>query len=208
MASSVPTLNGWLRRVPTWPLYILLLLPAPWLFWLGLTGGLGIEPIKALEHEYGQLALKLLIAGLCVTPARRFLGLNLLKFRRMLGLVAFTYVCLHLLVWLVLDVQALDAILKDIVKRPYITVGMVGFVMLIPLALTSNAASIRRMGAAGWRRLHWLVYPAVLLGAVHFVMLRKGWQMEPLIYLLVIAVLLVTRLRPARVAVLGGARAE
>lgn len=199
----IPTLNGWLRRVPTWPLYILCLVPAPWLFWLGLTGGLGVEPIKALEHEYGQLALKFLIAGLCVTPLRRFAGLNLLKFRRMLGLVAFGYVALHLLVWLVLDVQAVDQILKDIAKRPYITVGMAAFVLLIPLAVTSNAWSIRRLGAAGWRRLHWLVYPAAALGGVHFVMLAKGWQVEPMVYLAVIVMLLASRVPQFRRMVSG-----
>ncbi len=198
MTDTIRTLNGWLRRVPTWPLYILCLLPAPWLFWLGLTGGLGVEPIEALEHEYGELALKFLIAGLCVTPLRRFAGLNLLKFRRMLGLVAFTYVSLHLLVWLVLDVQVLSRILQDIAKRPYITVGMTAFVLLLPLAVTSNAVSLRRMGAAGWRRLHWLVYPAVLLGGLHYVMLSKGWQVEPLIYMCVILTLLALRVRGGR----------
>lgn len=188
-------INGWARRVPTWPLYILCLLPAPWLFWLGLTGGLGVEPIKELEHEYGELALQFLVAGLCITPLRRFAGLNLLKFRRMLGLAAYTYVSLHLLVWLLLDVGALDRILQDIAKRPYITVGMLAFVLLTPLAITSNTLSIRRLGAAAWRRVHWLVYPSVLLGALHYVMLSKGWQMEPLIYLLVIVALLSLRVR-------------
>jgi len=176
-------------------MYILCLLPAPWLFWLGLTGGLGVEPIKELEHEYGELALQFLVAGLCISPLRRFAGLNLLKFRRMLGLAAYTYVSLHLLVWLLLDVGALDRILQDIAKRPYIAVGMLAFVLLTPLAITSNTLSIRRLGAAAWRRVHWLVYPSVLLGALHYVMLSKGWQMEPLIYLLVIVALLSLRVR-------------
>ncbi|MEX0284838.1 MAG: protein-methionine-sulfoxide reductase heme-binding subunit MsrQ [Paracoccaceae bacterium] len=189
----VLTLNGWLRRLPTWPLYVLSLLPAPWLFWQGLTGALGVEPIKELEHAYGELALQFLIAGLCVTPLRRWVGLNLLKFRRLLGLVAFTYVGLHLAVWLVLDVQVLAEILRDIAKRPYITIGMAGFVLLVPLALTSNNASIKRLGTAGWRRLHWLVYPAVVLGGLHYIMLAKGWQLEPLIYMTTILSLLILR---------------
>ncbi|MGB1388975.1 MAG: protein-methionine-sulfoxide reductase heme-binding subunit MsrQ [Paracoccaceae bacterium] len=198
MKDWTQTINGWARRVPTWPMYILCLLPAPWLFWLGLTGGLGVEPIKELEHEYGELALQFLVAGLCISPLRRFAGLNLLKFRRMLGLAAYTYVSLHLLVWLLLDVGALDRILQDIAKRPYITVGMLAFVLLTPLAITSNTLSIRRLGAAAWRRVHWLVYPSVLLGALHYVMLSKGWQMEPLIYLLVIVALLSLRVRYRR----------
>lgn len=187
-------INGVLRRIPTWPLYIVCLIPAPWLFWLAATGALSVEPIKALEHEYGQLALKFLVAGLCVTPLRRLFGINLLKFRRMLGLVAFAYVVLHLLVWVFLDAQILDQILKDIVKRPYITIGMVAFVALIPLAATSTNRSIRRLGAARWRRLHLLVYPAVLLGALHYVLLAKGWRLEPLLYLGVIVALLGYRL--------------
>ena len=160
-----------------------------WYLYLGFTGGLGVEPIKELEHRLGLLGLQVLAAGLMVTPLRRFAGLNLLKFRRMLGLLAFYYICTHLLTWLVLDVRDVGAIWADIVKRPYITIGMAGFLLLVPLAITSNAASIRKLGAVGWRRLHMLVYPAVMLGAVHFVMLRKGWQIEPLIYL--------GRLRPA-----------
>lgn len=193
--SLIPALNARLRQVPTWVLYILCLAPAPILFWQALTGQLGVEPIQALEHAYGELALQFLIAGLCVTPLRRFLGLNLLRFRRMLGLVAFAYVTLHLLVWLVLDVQVLSQILKDIAKRPYITVGMAGFALLLPLAVTSNAISIRRLGAKGWRRLHLLVYPAVVLGGAHYVMLSKGWQVEPLIYLATILLLLLLRLQ-------------
>jgi len=113
-----------------------------------------------------------LAAGLLVTPLRRFAGLSLLRFRRMLGLIAFYYICAHLLTWLLLDVRNPSAIWADIVKRPYITIGMIGFLALVPLAVTSNNASIRKLGALGWRRLHMLVYPAVILGAVHFVMLR------------------------------------
>jgi len=177
-------------------------LPGPYLFYMGVTGGLGVEPIKALEHALGEWALQFLIAGLAVTPLRRRLGVNLMKFRRAIGLLSFYYICLHLLVWLLLDVQIPAQIWADIVKRPYITIGMAGFLLLLPLAATSNNLSVRRLGPA-WRRLHRLVYPAVLLGAVHFVMLRKGLQIEPLIYLALILALLALRLparRRARVA--------
>ncbi len=184
--------NAALRRVPVWLVYLVGALPAPWLVWLGATGGLGVEPIAALEHELGQLALQLLILGLAVTPLRRRLGLNLMKFRRAIGLLCFYYVCLHLLVWLVLDLQSLDRVWADIVKRPYITVGFAGFVLLLPLALTSNNRSVRWLGAS-WRRLHMLVYPAAILGAMHFVMLRKGLQLEPLLYLGGIVLLLLLR---------------
>lgn len=193
----VDRFNAAARRIPTWVLYLALALPAPWLFWKGLTGGLGVEPIKALEHEYGGLALKLLIAGLCVSPLRRLARVNLLKFRRAIGLMAFFYVCLHLLVWLILDVQSVSQIWADILKRPYITVGMAGFALLVPLAATSNNRAVRKLGPA-WRRLHRLTYPAVLLGAVHFVMLSKGFQPEPLLYLLGVLVLLAMRIRVTR----------
>lgn len=187
-------INAWARRIPTWVIYLVGALPAPWLFYLGATGGLGVEPVKALEHEYGELALQLLIAGLCVTPLRRQFGINLVKFRRALGLLAFSYVTMHLLVWAVLDVQALDRVWADIVKRPYITIGMSAFVLMMPLAATSNNWSVRRLGPR-WRQLHRLTYAVVLLGAVHFIWLRKGWQVEPLVYLVVIVALLALRMR-------------
>lgn len=186
-------LNTLFRSLPVWMVYLIGSLPAPILLYMAATGGLGIEPIEALEHELGQTALKLLVLGLAITPARRFLGLNLLKFRRAIGLLTFFYVLLHLLVWLLLDVQVLSEIWKDIVKRPYITIGMLGFALLLPLALTSNNWSVRRLGAR-WRKLHWLVYPAALLGAMHYVMLARGFQLEPLIYLALISGLLLLRL--------------
>lgn len=194
---SAARLNDWLRRIPIWLIYAIGALPAPILLYMAATGGLGVEPIKALEHELGQLALKLLVIGLCITPARRFLGLNLIRFRRAVGLLTFYYVICHLLVWLVLDVQIISAIWADILKRPYITVGMAAFVLMSPLALTSNDWSVRRMGRA-WRTLHKAVYGVALLGALHFVMLSKGFQIEPLIYLAVILFLLALRVAPAR----------
>jgi sulfoxide reductase heme-binding subunit YedZ len=169
------------------------LLPVPWLLYLGQTGGLGREPIKALEHELGEIALQLLVIGLAITPLRRFTGINLIRFRRVFGVLAFVYVSLHLLVWLVLDVGILSQIWADILKRPYITIGMAGFLMLLPLALTSNDYSVRKLGPA-WRRLHKLAYVTAILGSVHYVMLTKTWQFEPLAYLAVIIVLLLLRL--------------
>lgn len=191
----VDRINTAARRIPTWAIYIVLALPAPLFVWQGATGALGVEPIKELEHALGEFALQLLIAGLAITPLRRFAGVNLLKFRRAVGLMAFFYVALHLLVWLALDVQILSQIWADIVKRPYITVGMAGFALMVPLALTSNNWSVRRLGPA-WRKLHKLTYAAALLGGLHFVMLAKGFQIEPLVYLAVVAGLLALRYKP------------
>ncbi len=189
----IQRLNDLLRRVPVWAVYLLGALPAPWLFYQGITGGLGVEPIEALEHEFGELALQLLILGLAISPLRRFAGINLMKFRRAIGVLTFLYVAAHLLVWLVLDVQIPSQIWADIVKRPYITVGMAAFVLMLPLAITSNNWSVRRLGPR-WRKLHRLVYPAAILGALHYVMLAKGFQIEPLVYLAIILGLLVVRL--------------
>lgn len=188
----IDRLNTIVRRVPTWVVYTVGLIPVPWFLFQAQTGGLGAEPIKALEKELGLLALQLLVAGLSITPARRYLRLNLIKFRRALGLLGFTYVSLHLLVWLVLDVGILSQIWADILKRPYITIGMAGFACLLPLAATSNNYSIRKLGGR-WRKLHRLTYLAVVLGAVHFIWLVKGFQIEPLLYMAAILALLALR---------------
>lgn len=186
------SVNGVLRHIPAWSLYIIAVIPPVLMFLSALNGTLGVDPVKELEHEMGELGLQVLIVVLAITPLRRFTGISLIKFRRALGLIGFFYIFLHLLVWLVLDVQIIDQIVKDIIKRPYITIGMAGFVLMLPLAVTSNNWSIRKLGPK-WRNLHKLTYPALILGGVHFVWLVKGWQLEPLIYLGVILALLAVR---------------
>jgi sulfoxide reductase heme-binding subunit YedZ len=191
MSVLIDRANSLQRRVPVWVIYVVLLLPVPWLLYLGLTNGLGREPIKVLEHRLGEIALQLLIAGLCITPLRTYLGLNLLRFRRALGILAFTYVALHLTVWVVLDMSLLwSQMWADVWKRPYITIGMAGFVVLLPLIATSNNMALRRLGAAPWRKLHMLTYLAVLLGGIHYLWLVKGIQYEPILYMAAILALL------------------
>lgn len=193
------TINTYARKLPVWVVYLLLALPIPFLFYQGLTGGLGREPVKALEHAYGEWALKLLIIGLTITPLRRLAGVNLIRFRRAIGVMTFFYVLAHVLVWAVLDVQTLGRVWGDIVKRPYITIGMAGFLCLVPLALTSNNWSVRRLGQR-WRQLHRLTYVAVLLGGLHYIWLVKGIQLEPLVYMAVILCLLAFRFaKPNRI---------
>jgi sulfoxide reductase heme-binding subunit YedZ len=196
------TINSTARRIPAWIIYTVGILPAAWFLYEGLTGGSGADPIKALEHELGEFALKLLIVGLCITPLRKHLGVNLLKFRRAIGVMTFVYVVLHLLVWLVLDVQIVSQIWADIVKRPYITVGMVGFALMIPLALTSNNLSVRKLGVR-WRKLHKLTYGIAFLGALHFVMVAKGIQLEPLFYMAVVLGLLALRIPKGTLQIAG-----
>jgi sulfoxide reductase heme-binding subunit YedZ len=184
-------------RLPSFPpiiLYILGFQPALWTFWMGFRDELGADPLRTLEHTLGLWALRFVIAALLVTPLRDWRVVNLLRYRRALGLLAFYNALLHLGVWLILD-QGLDphAIVRDILRRPYITIGMLSFAIMVPLALTSNAISIRRLGAAAWNRLHRLVYLAAAAAAVHFVMVVKSWPAEPLIYAAIVAALLAYR---------------
>jgi len=192
------TLNSAVRKVPIWAVYGAGLLPLGWLVWLALNGGLGVEPVETLEHRLGLLGLQFMIGTLAVTPLRRATGVNLVKFRRALGLLTFLYIVLHLLVWALLDVQTVGAVWADVVKRPFITVGMVAFVLMVPLAATSFDRAVRLMGAAAWRRLHRLTYAAAILGAGHYVMLSKGFQLEPLLYLAAVLGLVAARIRPPR----------
>lgn len=203
--SLVDRVNGLARRVPAWPLYWVGFAPPVWLLWRGMNGGLGADPVKAIEHQLGLWGLQLIIAGLCVTPLRRFFGLNLIKFRRALGVLAFAYVFLHFAAWIALDLGLRwDLALKDIVKRPYVTIGMLGLVVMLPLALTSTDWAVRRLGAPRWRRLQKLAYVAALAGAMHYLWLVKTWTAEPLSYAGVILFLLMLRAIP-RKAVQQGA---
>lgn len=170
---------------------------APFLYgvFLAFSGGFGANPIKDATHYTGDWALRLLLVTLALTPLRRLTRRHVFtRFRRMLGLFAFFYVCLHFCIWLVVD-QFFDwqEILADIVKRPYITVGFAAFVLLIPLALTSTRTMVQRLGPY-WRRLHSAVYVIGTLGIIHFLWLVKADKLEPLIYGAIFVTLLVLRL--------------
>ncbi len=198
----IQRINQFVRRLPAWPIYLLAAALIAWHFRQALSGAYRPDPVRALEWEYGRLALQFLIASLALTPLKRFTGLNLMKFRRALGLSAFFMALAHLTVWLALDMQGYVAqMFSDIVKRPFITVGMAALLMMLPLAATSHDAMIRRLGGARWRRLHRLVYALAPLVALHFIWVRKGWQIEPLVYAAIILLLLALRLpaqnRPA-----------
>ncbi|MBL4811260.1 MAG: protein-methionine-sulfoxide reductase heme-binding subunit MsrQ [Rhodobacteraceae bacterium] len=193
----VDKLNKMMRRVPAWLIYIIGAAWAGWLFWLALTGQMGPEPINSLERAYGEVAIKLLVAVLAITPLRKYAGLNLLKFRRALGVTMFFYVLAHFCVWALLDVGSAARVWADIVKRPYVTVGMVAFLISLPLAVTSNNMSLRKLGGATWRKLHKLTYLIPPLAALHYIWLSKGFQIEPLVYLAIFALLLGLRFKPA-----------
>jgi sulfoxide reductase heme-binding subunit YedZ len=196
--SIAKRLNGALRRVPAWSIYVVAAIWVAWMFYLAATNQMGPEPINALEREYGAMGFKLLIAGLAVTPLRNWTGINLIKFRRALGVTTFFLILAHFMVWAVLDVQTVARVWTEIMKRKYVTVGMAAFVLFLPLALTSNNLAIRRMGPVAWRRLHKLVYPAAILAGIHYLWLVKGIQLEPVVYMTVILALLVIRMKWAR----------
>ena len=188
--------NAFARRVPTWVIYGLGALPFLWLGWLGVQGHLGADPVKTVERTLGERGLQFLLASLAITPLRR-LGLNLIRFRRALGLVAFFYVALHLTAWVWLDMGLRWAeVTADLWKRPYILIGMVGFLALLPMALTSSNRVIRWMGPKAWGRLHRLAYLAVIAGVVHLLLLVKVWTLDELSYAALAAGLLVARLIP------------
>jgi len=177
-------------------LFVLAALPAVWLAVDAFRGNLTADPIEEITHRTGWWTITLLMVTLSVTPIRRFTGWNhVVKVRRMLGLWAFFYATLHLLTYVVLDLFfAFDILLEDVAKRPYITVGFAGFLMLLALAVTSTKGWIRRLGKR-WQRLHQLVYVAALAGVVHFYWQVKADTREPLIYAGILLMLLVTRVR-------------
>jgi methionine sulfoxide reductase heme-binding subunit len=173
-------------------LFVACLIPLLRLGWLAMHHGLGANPIEYITRSTGWWILSFLMLTLLVTPLRRLTGWNwLLRLRRMLGLYAFFYVCLHFSIYIWLD-QFFDwqGIVKDIAKRPFITIGFAGFVLLIPLAITSTNAMVRRLGSKRWQALHRLVYVIAILGVIHFWWLVKKDITEPLIFAGILTVLL------------------
>lgn len=153
---------------------------------------LGANPVETITHETGEWGLRFLLITLAVTPVRQIFGWHvLIRYRRMLGLFAFFYVCIHFSTFLVLD-HFFDwrSMLDDIIKKNYILVGFLSFVLMIPLAATSTNKMVRRLGGANWRRLHRLVYACAILGVLHFLWLVKSDITEPMIYILILAALL------------------
>lgn len=175
------------------PLVFLLCLgPLLYAVWLGFTGGLGVNPIEFLNRYLGDWAMRMILIGLAITPIRLVTGWGgLLRFRRMVGLFAFFYVFLHLTNYVAVD-QFFNwkIIWQDILKRNYITIGMIAVTLLIPLAVTSNNASIRKLGSKAWQNLHRLIYIVGPLVIVHFYMMVKADVREPLIYGAILALLL------------------
>ncbi len=193
MAAFRAILPPRLRNASTWALYAVGLVPAAWGFWLGATGRLPGNPVKEFEHLLGLWALRFLIATLAVTPLRDLSGINLLRYRRALGLLAFWYALMHFTTYMVLDrFLNFAAIVEDITRRPFIAIGMAGLLTLLPLALTSNNWSIRKLGSR-WGGLHRLIYVAAAAGALHYAMSVKIVGPQQWFYMAIIALLLAWR---------------
>jgi len=192
MASWSPP--RWLRPL----VFAVSLLPALWVIaaiasdYFNGTRLLGSNPIKEAEHFTGRWVLRFLMFTLAVTPIRQTFGWNWLqKYRRMLGLFAFAYAALHLSIYFILDLElAWGDLAEDIVKRPYITIGMAAFTLLVPLAITSTAKMVKRLGGKRWAALHRAIYVVVVLGIIHFWMAVKRDITDPLIFAGIFAVLL------------------
>jgi sulfoxide reductase heme-binding subunit YedZ len=189
----VPALPRRYHAASIWALYVFGLCPAAWYFYQAATGGLGFNPVKEFEHLLGIWALRLIIATLAITPLRDLAGINWLRYRRALGLLAFYYVLMHFSVYLLLDLQLnFGAVGGDIAKRPYITIGFGALLLLIPLAVTSNNWSIRKL-SSGWNELHKLIYLIAAGGAFHYVLAVKSVTLVPFIHIALIGLLLAYR---------------
>ncbi|HEC58336.1 MAG TPA: protein-methionine-sulfoxide reductase heme-binding subunit MsrQ [Methylophaga sp.] len=176
-------------------LFVVCLIPAIWLTFALFTDQLGANPVEAVTRQTGLWALRFLWLTLLITPLRWMTGWNdLIKFRRLLGLYVFFYAVLHMLLYLGLDQSfAVGEIINDIIKRPFITIGFFSFIALIPLAITSNNAMVKRLGGRRWKKLHRLTYVIAIASSIHFYMLVKLDKTEPLIYIALLVILLAPR---------------
>lgn len=177
-------------------LALLCLVPFAYLIQGAIFGSLGANPIETITRSLGDWALRLLLLTLAITPIRRLFGWNsVMRLRRMLGLFSFFYATLHLFAYIVLDqFFHWPAIWADILKRPYITIGMLTFTLLVPLAVTSSHGMMRRLGGRRWQRIHRLIYPAAVGAVLHYYWLVKADTREPLVYAAVLLLLLGLRI--------------
>jgi sulfoxide reductase heme-binding subunit YedZ len=177
-------------------LFILILFPSLLWAYQFVTGNLGVNPIEKLMDELGLMALRLIIITLMITTLSNIKSLkSIVVLRRMIGLFAFYYVCLHFSTYIVLD-HFLDMqfIIQDIIKRPFITFGFISFLFLIPLASTTTNNMIKRLGFKLWKKIHYLIYPVAILASMHFYVLVRADKTEPVIYMGIIILLLLHRM--------------
>ena len=184
------------RHLPVSLLYFILLTPIPLYFYWGVVNQLGPDPLRFLEHKYGELGLVFLLITLSISPLLRYTKINLVKFRRCFGLVAFYYIVSHILVYFFLDIGlSMDLLLSDLQKRYYIIAGFFAFITLIPMALTSNNFAVRKLNIRTWNKIHSFVYIAIILSIFHFILMSKTWTEELYFYTLVTVIILALKLK-------------
>ena len=181
------------RRLRSWHIYVSLLVPLLFLAYDLLSGQLGVDPMRAIEKSLGVTAIYILILTLCITPFSLLTGINFIRFRRAFGLMSFFYIVLHFSTWLLLDMQLRWVeIVESLTRKPFIVFGMMGFLLLIPLAATSNNYSMKRLGKY-WPKLHKLIYVAIILFGIHYLMMEKTLQNDAIITFIIIIVLISLR---------------
>ncbi len=192
--------HQWVRTVLKPALFALCMVPFLLLVWNGLHHDLGANPVEKMTHVTGDWTLRLLLITLTVTPLRKLTGWHaVIRVRRMLGLFAFFYACLHFSVYLVFDhFFDMGEIARDVIKHPYVTVGFASYVLLFPLAVTSTNKMVKRLGGARWQRLHKLVYVIATGGVLHYLWLVKADTRDPIIYGVLLALLLIFRVLDQR----------
>ena len=181
------------RRLRSRHIYVSLLVPLLFLTYDLLSGRLGVDPMRSIEKSLGVTAIYILILTLCITPFSVLTGINFIRFRRAFGLMSFFYIILHFSTWLLLDMQLRWVeIAESLTRKPFIVFGMMGFLLLIPLAATSNNYSMKRLGKY-WQKLHKLIYVAIILGGVHYLMMEKTLQSDAIITFIIIIFLISLR---------------
>ena len=193
-------LNTIIRSAPVSLVYFILLIPIPLYFLLGIINKLGPDPLRFLEHKYGELGLIFLLITLSISPLLRYGKINLMKFRRCVGLVAFYYIVSHISVYFFLDIGlSLDILISDLKKRYYIIAGFFAFITLIPLALTSNNIAVRKLNIRTWRKIHSFIYIAIILSIFHFILMSKTWTTELYFYTAITSIILFLKIKETKI---------
>jgi len=194
------TINTLLRSLPVSFLYCVLTIPIPLYFYLGIVNRLGPDPLRYLEHKYGELGLILLLVTLSISPILKYTKINLVKFRRCIGLVAFYYIISHVCVYVFLDIGlSMDILISDLKKRYYIIAGLFAFITLIPLAITSNNFAVRKLNFKSWKKIHNLIYLAIVFSIFHFILMSKTWTGELYFYMAVTVIILILKIRETNI---------
>ena len=194
------TLNILFRSLPVPLVYLILLIPIPLYFCLGIINELGPDPLRYLEHKYGELGLIFLLITLSISPLLRYTNINLMKFRRCIGLVAFYYIVSHICVYFFLDIGlSLEILISDLKKRYYIIAGFFAFITLIPMAATSNNIAVRKLKIRTWKKIHNFIYLAIILSIFHFILMSKTWTTELYFYTAITLIILFLKIKETKI---------